>query len=135
MRTILVADDEAGIRGLLRGILESPDCHVLEAGTGAETLQLAREIPDLIVLDRRMPDGDGFEVIRRLRAQDDTARIPVILMSGVEQDDCYEWATAMGVAACMYKPFRPVQLLQKVQELLTRPPLRKPPGRAHAAAS
>ncbi len=78
---ILVIDDEAAIRDSLRMILEYEDYQFLGAGNGQDGVQLAqRERPDLVLLDIKMPGMDGMEVLRRLRAIDET--LPVVMISG-----------------------------------------------------
>ena len=79
--TVIVADDGADERGLVVQCLERSGFRVLEAETGSEALRLARNQPDLIVLDVRLPDIDGFEVCRRLKSHPATAHIPVLHLS------------------------------------------------------
>ncbi|HXS97053.1 MAG TPA: response regulator [Candidatus Limnocylindrales bacterium] len=78
-RTILVVDDNHGSRYAMTRILETSNFAVKEADTGKEALRIARaEMPDLVVLDVHLPDIDGFEVCRILKAEPDTSRIPVL---------------------------------------------------------
>ena len=79
--TLLVVDDTAASRYATCRVLRSAGFTVLEAASGQEALALAAQRPDLIVLDVNLPDIDGFEVCRRLRARPDTARTPVIHLS------------------------------------------------------
>src|SRR5215471_5885818 len=77
--TILNVDDNEGCRYAVSRILELNDFNVKEAGTGAEALRLARqEQPDLVLLDINLPDLNGFEVCRKLKAEPLTSRIPVL---------------------------------------------------------
>jgi CheY-like chemotaxis protein len=79
---VLVIDDEPDARVLLREMLEEFDVRVLEAGDGEEGLRLAHEHePDLITLDLRMPDVDGWEVVRRLQADSEASDIPIVVVS------------------------------------------------------
>ena len=80
--TVLVVDDSEPIREVTSGMLRDAGYDVLEAGTGAEGLRLARARPDLVVLDVHLPDVDGFEVCRRLKADGETASIPILYLSG-----------------------------------------------------
>lgn len=83
-KTILVVDDEEEALGHLRNILERADYNVLTATTGKEAVNLARSVlPDLIILDVVLPDIDGGEVSALLLKQPDTAKIPIIFLSGV----------------------------------------------------
>ena len=79
--TILVVDDTAASRYATSRVLRSAGFVVLEAASGQEALALAAQRPDLIVLDVNLPDIDGFEVCRRLRARPETTRTPVIHLS------------------------------------------------------
>jgi PAS domain S-box-containing protein len=79
--TLLVVDDNPASRYATCRVLRNEGFTVLEAGSGQEALALAHQGPDLIVLDVNLPDIDGFEVCRQLRARPDTARTPVIHLS------------------------------------------------------
>src|SRR5512132_722070 len=79
--TLLVVDDTAASRYATSRVLRAAGFIVLEAASGQEALALAQQGPDLVVLDVNLPDIDGFEVCRQLRARPDTARTPVIHLS------------------------------------------------------
>src|SRR4051794_16679890 len=77
--TILNVDDDEGCRYAVTRILELNNFAVREAGSGADALRIAKsEQPDLVLLDVNLPDLNGFEVCRRLKAEPATARIPVL---------------------------------------------------------
>jgi len=81
---ILVVDDEPAIRRLLRSTLGVQDYTVLEAASVAQALELLeREKVDLIILDLGLPDGDGFEVIRKLRPD---SQVPIIVLSSRDDE-------------------------------------------------
>src|SRR5262245_2909104 len=80
--TILNVDDNEAGRHATSRMLRKARFQVTEAESGAAALRLAREGPDLIVLDVNLPDHDGFEVCRRLKADPATAAIPVLQLSG-----------------------------------------------------
>ncbi len=80
--TILCVDDDSDHRRSLAVLLQFHGFLVWEAGTGAEGLQLARQGPDLILLDVRLPDQSGFEVCRQIKSDPTTATVPVIQLSG-----------------------------------------------------
>ncbi len=117
MRTILLVDDEYAIVEVLGALLAEEGFHVVTAATGEEALgKLAKERPDLIVLDVMMPRMDGREVLRALRRDPATARLPVILMSAAaealrvgERDDRI---------AFLRKPFTLEVLLETLGRLL-----------------
>src|SRR5688500_14108505 len=79
--TILHVDDDSSNRESLLWVLEGEGYRVWQAPTGAEALRQARQGPDLVLLDVRLPDLDGFEVCRTLKADPATADIPVLHLS------------------------------------------------------
>ncbi len=122
MKTILVADDEASIRILIRTTLESPECRLLEAATGAAALSMAGRLhPDLIILDWMMPGISGLDVLRALRADPRTAAIPVIMVTAMGQEQHRAAGLALGAQAYLVKPFSPLELLQLTQQVLEVP--------------
>ena len=87
MNTLLIADDEPGIRRLVRMTLEHEQCQVLEAADGEEALSVARdEQPDLVLLDVMMPKRSGLEVCRILKDDPATSGIPVIMLTARAQE-------------------------------------------------
>src|SRR5579859_6556988 len=120
MATILVVDDEMGIRELLSEIL-SDEGHVVEA---AENAQEAREFrlrqaPDLVLLDIWMPDTDGVTLLKEWAAQGQLT-MPVIMMSGHATIDTAVEATKIGALNFLEKPIALQKLLKAVQQGLTR---------------
>ena len=92
--TILAVNDNDAIRYSLSRALRGGGYRVIEARNGTETLALAHEDPDLITLDVHLPDMDGFEVCRRLKANPQTAHIPVLHISATVTDTenrCGAW--------------------------------------------
>ncbi|HEX7901895.1 MAG TPA: response regulator [Planctomycetota bacterium] len=101
-RLILVIDDEADSRLLMRQYLGDCGCRVVEAPTGAEGLQFARQLrPDLITLDLMMPDMNGWEILRRLKAEPELRDIPVVVVSIVGRENR---GTVFGAADLLSKP-------------------------------
>lgn len=86
-RTILCIDDDPRIRDTIRTIMAGASWEVWEAETGKEGLALAGKGPDVVILDVSLPDMHGFEVCRQLKAAPQTARIPVLFLSGEHVDD------------------------------------------------
>jgi len=105
---VLVADDYADIRALLRQVLEEAGYEVMEAETGAEVLQLASkpeaERPEVILLDIRLPDADGLEILQRLL--DQGLDIPVIMMTSFGGASIAIKAMQMGASDYLTKPFQ-----------------------------
>ena len=120
MTTVLVVDDEPQIRRALRTSLVARDHEVLVAGTGEEALSLAasRE-PQLVVLDLGLPDLDGVEVIRRLRAWSD---VPVIVLTVREEPSQKISALDAGADDYVTKPFDVDELMARMRAMLRRVP-------------
>ena len=122
MQTILIADDDEGIRALIETTLESPDCRILLAEDGETALELAhRELPDLIILDWMMPKLNGAELAERLRADPLTAHIPLVLLTGVQDEAHRRHRAALGALTCLVKPFSPLELLELVRRVWSKP--------------
>jgi signal transduction histidine kinase len=116
--TILLADDEANLRMLVRTTLEHPARRIVEASDGRSALDLARrERPDLVVLDHMMPGMTGLEVLRALRGEPATRPIPIVMLTASGQDKDKLEAERLGVDAYLVKPFSPLELLQAVEQI------------------
>src|SRR5262245_54933129 len=114
---ILVIDDEAAIRDSLRMTLEYQDYEFLGAATGQEGLSIAeREVPDLVLLDVKMPGMDGIEVLDRLRAMNDA--LPVIVISGQGSISTAVEATKKGAFDFIEKPFATERVLVSLRNAL-----------------
>ncbi len=111
---VLVADDDAVNRDVL-GELLKPEYTVLLARNGAQTLErAARHLPDLILLDVMMPDMDGYEVLRRLRADPLTEHISVIFISGLDRPEDEASGLKMGASDYITKPFNQTVVMARV---------------------
>ena len=117
---VLVADDDEDILMLVRLILERAGFEVIAARDGAEAVELAcARPPQLVVLDVTMPEVDGLEALERLRADERTAGVPVLLLSSRVQEADVERGLAAGATGYVPKPFSPRDLTARVAELLT----------------
>jgi DNA-binding response OmpR family regulator len=118
-KRVLVVDDDRVIQQLLEVNLELEGYDVVAtAADGKEALEKIKELkPDLVILDIMMPKMDGLEVCRRLRADDELASIPVILLSARAQDMDIREGLEIGASAYLTKPFDPVELLEVVGRL------------------
>lgn len=117
-KTILVVDDEERITDLLRSYLEQAAYRVLTAGNGRSGLELARaDKPDLIVLDLMMPEMDGVECLRLLRAEQTT---PVILLTARVEDEDKVLGLELGADDYVTKPFSPRVLLARIRAVMRR---------------
>ena len=114
MQKVLVADDDA-INRMVLGELLKPEYTVILAKNGTQTLErAARHAPDLILLDVMMPDMDGYETLRRLREDPQTAHIAVIFISGLDRPEDEANGLRMGVADYIAKPFNATVVMARV---------------------
>jgi DNA-binding response OmpR family regulator len=117
---VLIADDDADILSLVRAVLERAGNEVISVGNGAQALASVTERkPDLAVLDISMPEVDGLEVLRRLRADSATSTLPVVLLSARAQEADVKLGFELGASAYVKKPFSPRELADRVAELLS----------------
>ncbi len=118
-RRVLVVDDDAGLRELVRVSLEADGCTVREAASAEEGLAaLNEESPDLILLDVEMPQVDGWEMLRLVREKHGVESIPVVMYSGKVDIGSASEAEERGAQAFVGKPFDPEQLLASTRQLL-----------------
>ena len=116
-KKILVVDDEPDVAQLARVYLEKRGYQVIVATSGREALDKTRqEHPDLITLDILLPDMDGFVVLEHLKAEPDTASIPVLMLTIVQDRDK---AIKLGALEYLNKPIDEAQLLNCVRQILT----------------
>jgi two-component system response regulator MtrA len=116
---VLVADDDVDILALVTTVLERSGHEVIAVQDGAEALaSLLADQPDLMVLDISMPKVDGLEVLRRVRADDATRGLPVILLSAQAQESDVKLGYEAGASAYVKKPFSPRDLAERVDALL-----------------
>ncbi|MEJ2365271.1 MAG: response regulator [Deltaproteobacteria bacterium] len=114
---ILVVDDELEIRDLLTEVLTGEGYDVIQASNGVEALELVeKEEPQVILLDVMMPGIDGVEVCRRLKEEDKTRFIPIIMVTAFEDRDVD--AFVMGADDFVTKPFSLVELSFRVGSML-----------------
>ncbi len=114
----LVVDDSAVIRELITVNLELEGFEVATAGDGETAIDLATRIrPDVITLDVMMPRLSGFETVVRLRQDERTAAIPVVMVTGRAQAADLERGAEVGVEAYLTKPFEPDALVEVVRRL------------------
>ncbi len=116
---ILVVDDNQQNLELLQAYLEDIDCRAVPATDGPEALDIvAKEPPDLILLDIMMPKMSGFEVCRRLKNDPKTAEIPVIMVTALGELGDIEHAIECGTDDFLSKPVNKLELLTRVRTML-----------------
>ena len=119
MATILVCDNEEVLRGLVCATLDGLGHELVEARDGDEALATARaRRPDLLLLDMMMPGKTGLDVLEELRRDPELAPIPVVMLTARTQADDRAAAARAGATRFLAKPFRPVELIALVEELL-----------------
>lgn len=122
-RKVLVVDDEADVLLLCRVNLEFEGYEVIEAGDGEEAMKKVRQHdPDVILLDVMMPKMDGWQVLAALKADPDTAEIPVVLLTAKVQDQDQIRGWSGGAADYITKPFSPLALSQVLENVLSNDP-------------
>ena len=116
--TILIADDEANIRELAGLYLKKDGFDVITVTNGMEALaQIKADMPSLLVLDLMMPDMDGWEVCRRVRAE---GNLPIIMLTARDDDIDKIVGLEMGADDYLTKPFNPRELVARVRAILRR---------------
>jgi DNA-binding response OmpR family regulator len=116
---VLIADDQANMRQLVRLTLETGRFQIFEAPDGEAALEVARrEQPDLVFLDWTMPGLPGVDVCRALR--DDPAHdgMRIVMLTARSQSEDRDAARAVGADDYITKPFSPIELLEKVRDVL-----------------
>lgn len=118
---VLVVDDVADTRRLMRRVLERADMRVVEAGTGEEAMEaITRDRPDLVVLDLRLPGISGFDVARWVRASPDRVIAGTVLLacSASVQPDVEREALDAGADAFEGKPFDVARFVDRIRQLI-----------------
>ena len=121
MAKILIAEDERDIRDLITFTLGFAGHEVVAAANGEEALNLARqEMPDLILMDVRMPRMTGYEACAAMKADAKMKNIPVIFLSAKGQDAEIQTGLQAGAMDYLLKPFAPDQLTARIQAVPTK---------------
>ena len=121
-KTVLVVDDEKMTRDLLRLMLKGTGFTILEAEDGFIALeQVAAYSPDIMILDVMMPGMDGLAVCRKLRAEPETADLPIIMLSAKTTPTAIQDGIEAGANKYLTKPVGFKELLDNIQEVLGEP--------------
>jgi len=120
MKNILIVEDHADIRRLIRMTLEFEDVRIAEAATAQQGWDLARQTsPDLVLLDVMMPgEMNGLDLCRALKAHPELRHVPVIMLSARDAPGDREQGLAAGAQCYLVKPFSPMQLLELLHDVV-----------------
>lgn len=119
-KVILVIEDQEDNRRIMHDLLTSADFQILEAVTGEEGVSSAEQHkPDLILMDIQLPDIDGYEATRRIKANPDLKSIPIIAVTSYALSGDDIKAFEAGCDAYVSKPFSPRALLAKIRQILS----------------
>lgn len=119
MSTILIVEDSHPQREMMASLLKKKGMTVVQAKSGEEALRyLKSAVPDLVILDIVMPNPNGYDVCRKLKANPRTSNVPVIMCSCKSEEFDRYWGMKVGADAYIAKPFHPDDLVNTVEQLL-----------------
>jgi two-component system, cell cycle response regulator DivK len=114
---VLIVDDNEKNRKLAGSVLSAAGFLTIEAATGAEALALTLEhVPDVVLMDLRLPDIDGAEAARRLGDDETTAEIPVVALTALSLEGNDDWLQAAGFAGWLGKPIHVATFAEQVRK-------------------
>jgi DNA-binding response OmpR family regulator len=119
---ILVLEDEDSIRRMISALVSARGFSVVGVASGAKALdEVSKELPDVAILDLMVPGAfDGFEVIRRLRIDPASAKLPIIVISALDDAESRRKAMAAGATTYFAKPFSAIALLKELEAIKAR---------------
>jgi CheY-like chemotaxis protein len=118
-KKVLVIDDDDKIRKMLTFLFLAKGFKVGSAENGLEALKVAEDfIPDVVIVDLMMPVMDGFEFCKRIREKTSFRDIPLIVLSALTASEYKDKLNPLNVYACVEKPFRSADIVQKAEEAL-----------------
>ena len=121
MAKILIAEDEPDIRELVAFTLRFAGYEVVTASNGEEAVQMAvKELPDMALMDVRMPRMTGYDACRAMKANPELKDIPVVFLSAKGQEGEIATGLEAGAEEYLLKPFAPDQLTERVRAILTK---------------
>ena len=119
MTTVLIADDEQNMARLVQMLMEREGYRVLVAHDGGEAMALMEaETPGIVLLDVAMPVMDGYEVLRRMKADERLRAVPVVMLSARKQDADLMHGIEAGASSYVTKPFNPQEIMAICRDLL-----------------
>jgi two-component system cell cycle response regulator DivK len=118
-KRILVVEDQEDNRQIIRDMLSATDYEIMEAESGEQALEaVAKQRPDLILMDIQLPGMDGYEATRRIKADPALRSIPIIAVTSYALSGEEQKARAAGCDEYVPKPYSPRQLLAKIRQYL-----------------
>lgn len=118
-KKILSVDDSPSVRKLVQFTLKSKGYEVTSAENGLEALNLMADMSfDAIILDINMPKMDGLQFLKKIRSENISASIPVVMLTTEGQDEDKNKSLELGASAYIVKPFKPTELLKLMDEVL-----------------
>ena len=121
MPKILIAEDEPDIRELVTFMLRFAGYEVVAASNGEDAVRTAsREVPDLVLMDVRMPRMTGYDACRLMKANPDLRDVPVVFLSAKGQESEIQSGLDAGAEEYLLKPFSPAELTNRVRGILSR---------------
>lgn len=121
MTKILIAEDEPDIRDLVAFTLRFAGYEVVTGTNGEEAVQIAKkELPDLILLDVRMPRMTGYEACKHIKADSNLKDVPIVFLSAKGQESEIQSGMEAGAEEYLLKPFAPDQLTERVRSILSK---------------
>lgn len=121
VKTVLIVDDEAPIREMIAVALEMADYHCLEASNAREAhSMIVDHAPDLVLLDWMLPGTSGIELARRLKKDENTSEIPIIMLTAKTEEDNKIQGLEVGADDYISKPFSPRELVARLKAVLRR---------------
>jgi CheY-like chemotaxis protein len=122
-RDVIIADNDYIVRGILRSVLEGQNFGVLQAVDGIEAIDFAtRTTAHLVILDYKMPKLDGFAACARIRRLPGYAKVPIVILTAFADDGTHAAAEQAGATAFFAKPFKTVDLLRGIAQLMDAVP-------------
>jgi DNA-binding response OmpR family regulator len=128
---VLVVEDDPEINELIGAYVELAGYPCRRVSRGEDALRAAHaHHPSLIVLDVMLPDLDGFEICRRLRSEQDTCDIPIVMLTALDQEEMRARARQCGATEYLTKPFDPDRLLETIRQRANQAPAQPQPAQA-----